>query len=95
MNEYHPAASVHSWAIRFVASQEGVMMVLSDMITMEQLIDDTSYMADFKPLSKEEYKILGRFIDILNENTPFPARLASTVRKTARRTSRFRITLHS
>ena len=72
MKEYNPAVSVPSWAIRFATSQEGVIMVLSGMNTMEQLLDNTSYMADFVPLSKEEYKIFWQIVDIINENTDIP-----------------------
>ena len=43
-----------SYAIRFAASQEGVMMVLSGMGSMAMMEDNLSYMSDFRPLNEKE-----------------------------------------
>ena len=72
MKEYNPNASIPSWAVRFAGSQEGVFMVLSGMNTMEQVLDNTSYMADFKPFCEEEYKIIEKVADIINKNMVVP-----------------------
>ena len=68
----HPEMSVASWALRFAASQEDVMMVLSGMSSMEQLEDNMSFMDDFRPLDAREYQAIESAVQILNGTIAIP-----------------------
>lgn len=51
-------ASYASFAIRYAASLPNVMMVLSGMSDWDQLLDNVSYMEDFKPLTDKEKDVI-------------------------------------
>lgn len=72
LTETDPGLSLSSWAIRFAASQDNVMVVLSGMSDLSQMEDNCSYMENFEPLTQEEEKLCFRAADIINANIAIP-----------------------
>jgi len=72
MDAAAPGASYASWAIRFVASLEGILCVLSGMSTLDQVRDNVGYMKDFQPLSAEELEVIRKAREILGTSKDIP-----------------------
>lgn len=72
LKQANPTASPSSWAIRFAASLEGIITVLSGMSNLEQMEDNLSYMKAFKPLSEEERKVVEKAREIYNSFPKVP-----------------------
>ena len=72
LKSYHPDMSVASWAIRFAASHENVMLVLSGMSDLEQVKDNVSYMENFTPFTEEEFGLVQKVAEIINGQYCYP-----------------------
>lgn len=70
--EANPDASFASWAIRYVASLEGIITVLSGMSNVEQMEDNLSYMKQFQPLNAEEQIAIRKAQEAINGINSIP-----------------------
>ena len=68
----NPDLSYAGWAVRFAASQEGILTVLSGMSSLAQMEDNLSYMRDFRPLSEAERETIRAAQEALNEDKAIP-----------------------
>ena len=67
-----PNMSIASWAIRYAATLDSVVTVLSGMSNEEQVNDNLSYMADFKPLNREELDIVKKAAEMIRSDILIP-----------------------
>ena len=72
LDDLHGTGSTASYAVRFAASFEGVMMVLSGMSNMEQMQDNISYMKDFQPLDETEMAAVRAVADVFHSKHMIP-----------------------
>lgn len=72
LTDYAPDASCASWAIRFAASLEGILTVLSGMSNIAQMEDNISYMRDFKPLDEDEMRVIREAQRLLGNSVTIP-----------------------
>ena len=68
----NPGASYASWAIRFAASLDGILTVLSGMSNVEQMENNISFMKDFTPLNAEEQEAIRKAQEIFNKVNEVP-----------------------
>ncbi len=61
-----------SYAIRFAAGQDGIIMVLSGMGNMDMMRDNLSYMTDFKPLDERETEAVFKVAEIIKSKNLIP-----------------------
>ncbi len=67
-----PNASCASWAIRYAASLDGIITVLSGMSNIEQMNDNLSYMKEFKPLTEAEKAVILKAQSVLDDDRSIP-----------------------
>jgi predicted aldo/keto reductase-like oxidoreductase len=70
--QVQPERSVASWAVRFAATPDNVMMVLSGMSDEAQMADNISYMKDFRPLNKAEQDTVSKAAEIIKNSITIP-----------------------
>lgn len=67
-----PELSAASWAIRFAASLDGIITVLSGMSNLAQMEDNLSYMKAFQPLSRAEQQVIQEAQRLMGHSATIP-----------------------
>ena len=62
MKKLRPNDSISSWAVRFAASLDGVLAVLSGMSSLEQVDDNAKTMNNLEPVTDDEKELLKKAV---------------------------------
>jgi len=65
-----PADEPMLWAIRYAASLDGVITVLSGMSSVEQMDENTARMRNFEPMAADEYAVIDKVKNIIIRSVP-------------------------
>lgn len=72
LTDARPDKSIASWAIRYAASLDNVLTVLSGMSNMTQVADNTATISEFEPLTCKERAVLEKALDIYTKEDTIP-----------------------
>ena len=61
-----------SYAVRYAAGFDNIMMVLSGMSNLEQMMDNVQHMKEFKPLDEREMEAVRKVCEILDSYDTIP-----------------------
>ncbi|MFI3227471.1 MAG: aldo/keto reductase [Clostridia bacterium] len=64
--------SYAQWALRYAASLDNAMIVLSGMSTLEQMQENVSFMKEFEKLNEEEYAVIKKAQDVIGAIPTIP-----------------------
>ena len=67
LQQADPSLSPAAWAMRFAASLDGVLTVLSGASNLEQLQENIATMDDFRPLDEAEWQLLAQARQMIAE----------------------------
>lgn len=67
-----PDKSLASWAIRYAATKDDVMVVLSGMSAMDQVKDNVDTMTDFEPIDGDDQDVIDEALAAYLENKTVP-----------------------
>ena len=68
--EYDEDSENVSWALRFCNDLDNVFMILNGVSSLEQMESSINIFKNIQPLTEEEYGLINKVRDIVNELTP-------------------------